>query len=591
MKKTIVLFFVMNCCLVTAQAILDTTLIDIPYIGNNGGAHILNWSFNKDKSTIYIYAYSHINGSQIITDQSEIRETRNEHNEKSFFGKILSSAERDNMFEYTVIPLVYEKTIDAADFSPVNSKKILFHKVDSVPNDKNVYFKQRTGFIDISFPFKTGHKIKYHYRDINVPLKYAPEFEKDIINLTYIEPKGEGLLGLKNVKPTLVAKRGFFTYDENKGYISKTKTTDITTLSDDERLKGYHFIQNTDQIFNKKYFAWFVKENDFSKYKLVVSDEKGNFSINTFDFEAPRKLKVYNKSVYNKNLDLKGVVNIFGYHRKGKKNRDIYPVNKFDVIYMNTDGETLIKTKIDYGTEKKYKNVLTPILVFEKDDRQLEFINNHILSLFKSNYEKFYLNNEGGTELISSNEYFELKDNSRINYYDYLSDFDRVDKFGDFYVIRKVISEKIEVPVKNANGSSSTRKEETDARINLTILDKDFKPVDFNSFPVNANLIGKLNFQTVENNNNEIVALARKENLYYMFKVNQTSSIPKVEFFELDIPYSKTSTPKLYFGSYNQNFALVHKKSRSIYLMNQFYDLTTYKTKVIDKIGITKIGY
>ena len=578
--------------MLTAQNVLNTTLIDIPYIGNNGGAHLLNWSFNDDNSEIYLYTYSHINGSQIITNQKEITEAEEQHNEKSLVGKLLSSASIDNMFENTVIPVVHEKIINADDLSSVSSKKLLFHKVDDVPNDKSVYFKRSSGMIDVSFPFETGSEIKYHYQDINVPLKYAPKYNEDILTLSYIELRGEGFLGLKNIKPTLVSKRGFFTYDNSKGYISKTETTDIAMLSDDDRLKGYDFIQNSDQVFDKTYLAWFVNEDDLSKYRQVIADEKGNLTINSFDFDAPRKLKIFNKAVYNKDLELTGIINVFGYDKKGKKNKDLYPVNRFDIIYTNPNGEIVFNTKIDHGTEKKYKNVITPILVLEKDNRQLKFINNHIESLFKSNYERFNLNKEGTTELISSKKYFEIKNDARINYYDYLSDFDRIDKIGDFYVVRKVIAEEIEVPETGSNNSISTQKKETDTRINLTILDENFEPLDFKSFAVDSNIIGKLNFQTIETNDNEIVFLARKENLYYMVKINQTSSsIPKVEFFPLDIEYAKSSTPILYFGAFTQNFALVDKKTREIYLMNQFYDYKTYNAKVIDKVGITKIGY
>lgn len=578
--------------MLTAQTILDTTMLDLPYIGNNGGAHLLNWSFNENNSEIYLYTYSHINGGQIITNQEEINEAAKQHNEKSLVGKLLSSASSDNIFESTIIPVVHEKVINADDLSSVSSKKLLFHKVNNVPDDKSVYFKEGSGMIDVSFPFKTGSEIKYHYQDIDVPFKYAPKYNQDILTLSYIELRGEGFLGLKNIKPTLVSKRGFFTYDEYKGYISTTETTDIAILSGDDRLKGYDFIQNSDQVFDKTYLAWFVHEDDFSKYRQVIADEKGNLTVNSFDFDAPRKLKVFNKGVYNKDLELTGIINVFGYDRKGKKNKDIYPVNRFDIIYTDPNGEIIFNTKTDYGTEKKYKNVITPILVFENDQQQLEFINNHIESLFKSSYERFTLNKEGTTKLISSNKYFEVKNDDRINYYDYLSDFDRIDKIGDFYIIRKVIVEEIEVPEKSSNGTISAQKKETDSRINLAILDENFEPVDFKSFAVDPGIIGNLNFQTIETNDNEIVFLARKENLHYMVKIYQTtSSIPKVEFFPLDIEYESSSTPQLYFGAFTQNFALVDKNTRQIYLMNQFYDLTTYSSKVIDKVGITKIGY
>lgn len=577
--------------MINAQKILDTTLVDIPYIGKNGGAHILNWSFDDDKKNIYIYAYSHIDGSQIVTNVKEINKAKEKHDEKSFFGKLLTSGGGDNRYENTVIPIIYEKSISTSDFSSFKSKKLLFHKVDDVPYGKEVYFKKGSGIVDVSLPFKTGQKIKYHYKSLNVPFRYAPQYNKDILKLKYIELKGEGMLGLKNIKPILISKRGFFTYDKNKGYISKTESKNIVILSNDDRLKGYNFIQNSDQSFGGNYLAWFVKEKDFSKYRLVVADEKGNIDIKPYDFEAPRKLKVLNKGVYDKDLNLKGVLNVFAYHRKGKKNKEIYPVNKFDIIYTNFKGDLIFNTQINYGTERKYKNVISPILVFENDKHQLELVNNHIVSLFKSTYEKFTIDKDGVIALDFTKKYFEVKNDSRINYYHYLSGFDKVDKFGDFYVIRKIITDAVDVPVKNSNGTLSSQKKDSDVSVNITILDKDLKPLDFKSFAVAAGVLGKLHFQTIENNEDEIIFLARKERKYYMFKIKQSDSKPIIEFFPLNLEYSKVSTPKLYFGSFNQNFALVDKEERCFYLMNQFYDFKSYKSKVIDKVGITKIKY
>ena len=587
MKKSLLTILLISYFISNAQKIVDTTLIDIPYIGKNGGAHLLNWNFNTDKSELYLYAYSHINGTQIVTNPEEISKAKAAHDEKSFFGKFLSSNARKSAYESTIIPVVLEKSFKTTDFTPIDSIKMLFHRVDELPQGDHVYFKRNSGIVDLSSPFQSGILLKHHYKDLNTPFKYAPEYNKDILKISYVETKGEGLLGLKNIKPVLISKRGFFTYDKNKGYISTTEKKDIVTLTDDERLKGYNFIHKTDQIFNKNYFAWFVKEKDFSKYKLVVADQKGNLTIKDFDFGVPRKLRVFNKGVYNKSLDLKGVLNVFGYHKKGKKSKDIYPTNAFDIIYTDINGEILHNNKVTHGTEKKYKRVITPVLVLENENHQLEFINNHQESLLKTKLERFTLDKEGTITVGEKKNYAELRDEERINYFDYLSDFDRIDKFGEHYVLRKIVKGSISSTRKGPNGPITTKKE-TDATLNLTVLDKDFNPIDFESISITPNKLGSFKFQTIENTDKEIVFLVRKLDKHFMVKINQTETTPSIDFTPLKLNYAKNAKQELYFGAFSQKFALVHKKERHIYLMNQIYKP---KTKIIAKVGITKIAY
>ena len=587
MKKTLIILVVLQSFLFNAQQKVDSTLVDIPYIGKNGGAHLLNWNLNKDRSKIYIYAYSHINGSQIVTNDLAINEARKEQNDKSFFGKLLTNSMGENHFENTVIPVVLEKKISTSDFSQQSNNKKLFHKVDKIPEGDNVYFKRTKNIINITSGIKTGQKIKHHYKNINIPFVYAPKYNSEIINATYIETKGDGILGLKNLRPILIKKRGFFTFTDQKGYISKTESKNIIDFKKDEKLKDYEFVNNSDSNIGDLYFAWFSHKDDLNKFQLVTYNKKGKkLETNLHDFKIPRKHVVINKKVYSKDLKtVTGFINIFGYHKKGKKNRDIYPKNKFDVIYSDKNGKVIFKKQIIYGTEKVYKRVLKPIIIFDTPNG-LEFVNNYDISLFKSNYEVFLLNNEGEINVSYTSKYYQLQGEKRINYFNYLSDYERIDTFGDFYIVKKTVKETL----KSTNQSALSKKV-TEARVNYTILDKTFKPLKFLSFDIASNIMGKIKYQTAENSDKEIITLIKKNNLFYMLKITSDTEVPNFKLTPLKIAYTRGAKPDLYFGKYSSNFALVTKKDRSIYFMTQFYDLKKYNAKIIDKVGITKIKY
>lgn len=579
MKKLISIILILSSNIILAQEVLNSAVVDIPYIGKNGGAHILNWSFNEDKSKIHLYAYSNVNGSFLIASQNEIQDSKSKHDKKSYFGKLVSSAVEDNLYNNITIPVISEDIIDISNLSTTEHMNLLFHNIENVPEGKDVYFKKNTAMLDMSFPFESGVEVKYHYKDLDKPLKYAPKYNKEILNFNDIELKAEAF---SLIQPTLVNKKATFTYDDYKGFITNTATKDIVNLSKSDELNGYRFILKSNQALDNYYYSWFVKDKDYSKYKLVISDDKGTLKVKSYDFEVPRKLKVFNKAVYNRNLDLKGTLSVFGYHRKGKKNKDIYPVNKFDVIYLKPNGDDIYTKKINFGTEKAYKNVIKPILLVE-EDQKIKFINNHMFSLFKSNYEVFNLNKEGNTEVISTGNFSVIENEIRRNYYDYLVEYDKIDRFGDYYVLRKVIAEKID-----PNDESGVV---VDTKVNYVILDKNFKPISFKSLPISPQSIKRISFQTVEKNDKEQVYIARKENFYNLIKISIVDSKPKIEIFPIETKFDKTPTPILYFGCYDKNVTLVDKEKRHIFLMSQFYNQADYNKKIIEKIGITKIKY
>lgn len=564
-------------------------MVDLPYIGKMGGSHMLNWTLDKDQ--IHIHTYSHIPGDQVLINTNEVEKAKEKYEKKTFFGKLLAGIAKDQLYSHTVIPVVMHGRLSTHDLGLEDSKTVLFHKVDKVKEGYKVYFQKKSGMANLNSSFISGTPIDYHYSQLNEALPRAPEYDKDLLEYSTVEFKGKGLLGLKDIKPVLITKSAIFTYEDRKGYITKTETEDTEILGDDSRLQDYQFIRDATETYDGNTFAWFMKKKDFSKYKLAIVSKSGEFKVIPFEFATARKLQTQNKAVYDKDLHLKGVLHTFGYHRKGKKQRDIYPENTFDIIYMDTSGNIKLQTKATHGTLKKYRRVITPIVVIDKGNGQLEFINNHILSILKGNYEKFTLDANGAISVSFSQNNSENKGDELYNYYDYLTDFNRIYKIGDRYFIQKTISEQVSIQKNLGQGQTATVKKPNDVAINLTMLDMDWKPLSFISMPVASNPVEHLQWQTIVSTDDLIVKLAHKGRIYYMYKLQQTANGPKMTIKEIASPYNKKATKQLYFGSYALDYALVDKEQSVFYIMHQFYDTKTYGEKVLDKIGITKVSY
>lgn len=582
LKAIIVLIILCHSTIVSGQshpAIKDSVLIDIPNIGKTGGAHLLNWSLNEDNNEISFYAYSHVNGSQIISTTQEIEAAKKEHNDKGFFGKLMSAATLDNNYQNTIVPVVLEGSILTKDMSVIDTKKYLFHKVDDLPEGKNVFFKPASGMIDIT-GFETGTLLDYHYNDLNKAFKYAPTLDKELLSLTELKLKGEGLLGIKNIAPWIVNKKAYFKYVTSKGYISDIEKKDLVNLKETPELQEYEFLRESENNVGKNYIVWFVKKKEDTKYKMVsYNEENGKMTIQSFEFDTPRKPKVITKTVYNKELNPVGFATVFGYHKKGKKS-ETYAKTDFDIIYMDLTGAVKFQTKFSHGTEKKYKNVVSPLLIINEGDDVLRFINNHQLSLISSQFEIFTLDSTGKLNVELSEAFSAKQGETSINYYNYLVDFDAIYKMGQFYVIRKNDIEKTTESVPN---SSIPKSVTLNSGFKYTVLDSNFKPVHFGSLHSGSNQKEDFIYQNIEITEDSFTSLATRAGKYYL----TTITPEKTETINLETDLGNNASRMLYFGSYMRDFALVNKDDKEFFILHQYYT----KEKVLDKVAILKVGY
>ncbi len=586
--KTILAISILCCSnlAMSQEAIKDSVLLDIPNIGKLGGAHMLNWALDKEENKIYMYAYSHVSGSQFISSTEEMEAAKTEHDNKGFFGKMFSSMAKDNMYNDTTIPVVMEGVVSTEDLTATETKRNLFHKIEDLPEGKKVFFKPKENVIDIT-GFETGTALEYHYNDLNKAYKYAPQLDKELLSLTEMKLKGEGLLGIKNIKPWISSRKAFFRYVPFKGYVSDTEKKDLINLKDNSELDGYEVVRYSDNAIGKNHIVWFVKEKDDSNYKMLsFNEETKETKIQSFVFDTPRKPKTISKVVYNKDLEAMGFATVFGYHKKGKKS-ETYAKTDFDIVYTDVTGNIKFQTKFAHGTEKKYKRVVSPILMIDQGDNTLKIINNHQLSLVNSNYEIFTLNQEGVLNVESSEDFFKIEGETKRNYYDYLVDFNSIDKMGDYYVIRKNDVRETSVPSSDPN-SSLPQKVTYYNGYNFILLDNGFKPVKFGTLRSSINDQESFSFQDIELTNDRYVTLAERAGRYFLTTITPQDGITTIG---LDTEYGKKSSSKLYFGSYMHDFALVNEDKRELFILHQYYTKTQSGEKVLDKAAIVKVSY
>ncbi|WP_378187317.1 hypothetical protein ACE939_03085 [Aquimarina sp. W85] len=567
----------------TQQGVKDSVLIDIPNIGSLGGAHLLNWALDTDDNSIYFYAYSHVKGSQIVSSTEELEAAKQEHDDKSFFGKMISNVATENTYQDTTIPVVLEGKIQSDDMSMLDTKRFLFHKVEALPNGKNVFFKPEDNVMTIT-GFEPGTMLDYHYSDLDKAFKYAPLLDKELLSLTELKVKGEGLLGLKNIKPWITNKKAFFRYVPFKGYMSDTEEKDLINLKENPELEGYEFLRESDNSSGSNHIVWFAKTKDATDYKMVCYNEKSQkTTIQSFTFDTPRKPKVINKIVFDTELTPVGFVTIFGYHRKGKKS-ETYLKTDFDAIYTDLEGTIKFQTKFSHGTEKKYKNVVSPLIIIDNGDGVLRFINNHQLSLAKSDFEVFTLNQAGEAVIERTEPFSTMQGESTINYYKYLVGFDAIYMMGDHYVVRKNTTESKSVAVPNSSIPKTTI---LNTGFKYTVLDKDFTPVRFGSVYSGQDQKSSFRHQVIEMTDDKMIVLSTRGGKYDL----TTITAEAIETIGLDTEYSDKASNTLYFGSYLKNFALVNEKNRELFILHQFYNTSQTNGKILDKVAIVKVGY
>lgn len=573
MKKLLLSVLVISSHFLSSQILQDTMRIKVPYIGKNGGAYTLGWSFNKHKDKIFLYTYSHINGYQLVASPEEISEARANYNKKSWLGQFLDNATKTNRYSFAIMPIVASTRIDIEDKKYHHYTEV-FHKVDNVQEGKNVYFMKNDGMISFGkIPFYAGDYIRYHYKNINKSLLHTPKIPNEIMNFLVVEYKREGTLGLKNIRPVIVRKKAEFIYDDSKGFYTKTQQIIEKDFAQYSVLNNYTALPETSNIEKQSNVVWLTDKKGSYIHSYYNGETNNEPEFRKYEFDNNRELKVGNHKIFNDKKESYGYLSIFGYDKKQDKNKRKYSEDELDVIITDLQGNEISRKLVKWGTKDTYKHLFNPLEIFY-DNGKLKIMN--IQGLFKLKYELLEYDIDKGQFMIKeSNGIAALKD--------YLYQYDNSYTLGNKKIYIKNIKDYLDV-----NNMQSPK---VNAGFNMLVIDEDYNVLNKTTFKdvlKGKNGEEKIFYQKVLSTNEELVLLGFQGSSYYLIKVDKDG---KIDAKRIKTPFEQTSENYVYFGYSNLNPGLVDIENRKIYLINQYYQIVDNNIKILDEVGISVVSF
>ena len=491
----------------------------------------------------------------------------------TFYGKIYQTRDQQQIFPYHVkqLPTIGKVTLDANTFN-TKYKIETFHPYFDLKKSESVYFSPKKDKILNGLEGVPGDKIKHNEREINSVFTDFPVPDK--------KNNQKIIFSIINNTVSYNEYEKVFKFDIHKGWKMEENNKVLHKL-DIPDLKKYSPIHKQQNYLKNKFvIGWFKNKENKALYKLVFYNvENDKVVVKDFDFKVPRKLVSGYNFVFDKNLNPKGILAVFGYHKKGKKQRNIYPKNRFDFIYMDLNGNEIINTKIDYGTEKDYKKTFMPVFVTVKPSGDLLFLNSHKKSFVNYEIEVFSLNKQGQLKLNSTfSKSKDVFDKTIIYYYREISNA-KPFKLKDYYVFEGIVADKI---------FDNNQKKYIDSYTGVydIILNKNLEFVNVNMNFMQPGAKGKIIKKDFKDDKR--VALFEKNNQVYIRDIILDNNKPDILFKYLKIVFDK-ETESNFFGRISLDNTYIDKDKKEIYLPKIFY--TKFRPVQTVKIGMAKIKY
>ena len=384
MKRSILIFLLLTSFISTAQQVVDSILVEIPISESRVGPHLINWKLGKED--ISILGFGMQQAAQIVAKDSLAAL------EDKALKEQLLQLKKQGKFHQEFLPIVFEQKINTeGELAMKDISKLRFHNVDDLGEDQMVFCQN----VYVQEASNQEPTLFYHYSELNRAFPNTVTLDSPIVSSIELKTMGSGVIGMKNVKSHLFAKNQLLKYDEEEGFVTKLVRNDLAVLNTEPQLEGYRKVADKRQYGQHEYIAWFANKTD-NKYTFIQADSTGLTHAKEIRFEAPRKLKEANILVYDEQLNPKGYLTLFGYHKKGKKYRGLYPATKFDAIYIGLDGEIIFQTTFDLGSSRHFRHVLNPLMVIEQENQELRIANywTH-LPLSSGEYQLFDLSSRG----------------------------------------------------------------------------------------------------------------------------------------------------------------------------------------------------
>jgi len=583
--KILIVLLIIHCSAAFSQTVVDTLSITFPYIGYNGGCNLMTWNFNADKSAIYLYAASNIGASLGISSPEEMAQAKASDKKKSFFGRLLTGSASPGMKSDYNIPIVLEKEIAINKLKQTNEKTMVFHNISQVPEGKTVYYSRMSGIVDLDKPSGEWLPIK-SVNTMTESMKYASVNGKEIARLYNAGLYGSGLLGMKNLQPWITLTTVKYNYNPLNGFISEKKDTNLVCIKSETPEITYEIAENQLDYNRSKGFLWLFNRKNKSSYIFVNCDLKTNaVTKTTYSFEAPRELRVVNKPVYDRQLNLKGYISIFGYNKDGKDKKDLYPEDKYDLIYTDTQGNLKYQCKFTFGDGKFHRNIINPILVIEDNDQQLSFANDYGKSIFSCDYQYFTINKDGNVDIKYTTDYVLPDRKSAGNIRNYLITPQAIHKVGKYFLVETKRTDNVNV---EPPGKSYT----VDRALCYTLLDSVFKPIKCIDVLPMENGNQKPIFLTQLDSRDEVfTAIAQRGSDYFLFSIDGNGEY-KNTYIKNPYPARliQAAEPKPVFSDVSTGSVLVDKAKRNCYIMYEYYGQLN-GAKLVGAAKLLKVQY
>lgn len=419
MKKSFLIFLLLNSLIINAQVILKKGLFEANAIGYCRGTSfttIANVEVDGANSELRVYTYGRIPGS------FDIKITAKDGAEapKSMKGKLGAWAKK---VEAT------NNTYDATNAGEPAAMCIFVRKLpfehimtkmqDLLPNDDGIkafYKEPYSGYpiaqteVSLAFPNSFKPNTTYRFNKLKceqggvdfstLPLmsydqlisKYpAVDYGKEIIKSREMSSEGDGLLGLKNVRSFPVSTEYHRYVDSNSAQIkySNIKESPLKKEEGIAALKGFYRDNNNFSISNESNSKNYVllrsessKEDKFSNYKIfkmVAYDNEGTITnISDIKMDYVKDPRYFNFVLDKKGKKVGILLVLSGQIIIGAKSHKDPVENNHHLYYFDLDGKEKFHYSFTHGDEDNPRGVY-PVIAIE---------DNGIIKVWSKNYEK-----------------------------------------------------------------------------------------------------------------------------------------------------------------------------------------------------------
>ncbi|NQX81532.1 MAG: hypothetical protein HRT66_06020 [Flavobacteriaceae bacterium] len=545
--------------------------------------NFINWTLNDSKSEIIIYSHNATKANMKI-EYLDTKPPSKENKQKIDYILEQNYPKKDRNYNHT--SYIYEKRIDLNKMTirdTIGSKNV-FHNIDDLPSNLRVY--------DYNYPkssLQNKYLAQYYYKDINTVLPYFTKLNEAYKTVEGLEFRGDGFFGTTKMRP--ITYKGTYEYITKEHFSNffrvKKEVEIVKELASAEEFKDYKLIDYPGNIKNKDIdIFWFHLKKDFSKYKVVVyNNNTKEYKVQDIVFDADRKLRSYGKPVYDDEMNITGLISVFGYHKNGY---ETYKKTDFQIVRFDNKGKLKQRIDFEFGDENTYKRIVNPVFAIEDRYCNLRIFNVSNISSTEKIFQTINLSKRGDINLSYRDKasiYLNKKFKGEL-----LNKINHISKVGDNYVL---YSKSEQVIVVNGQSKQSSQPYYNLYGFDIFVLDKNFIPIDhYGKEPFS---VSDIDFIELETSTNKVKLLSNLgDNQYYLIEIEEDGLVREQRISRLvpdqefeDVEFLKESLFDL------SSDVIVDSQNKCFYLARKYNLRIEKKGKesYLEKVLIQKIVY